>query len=161
MSHATKFLDTEWLRSWRGSGAPRARWIALGAAAVLAGSALSGCASEPKPTAQLVRASTLVSEAQRSNAQRYAGADLQRARDELSDARHAEADHKYHAARRLADRAAADADLASARAASQKARQSADEVRHSLDTLREQLQQSTAPSGDSGAGTGGTGQDQP
>lgn len=157
MSHATLFLEIERLRSRRGSHAQRARCIALGAAAVLAGSALSGCASQPKPTAQLVRATTLVSEAQRGDAQRYAAADLQRARDELSDARHAESEHKYPAARRLADRAAADAGLASARAASHKARQSADEVRRSLNTLRQQLQQSTAPSGD----TGGTGQDHP
>jgi hypothetical protein len=161
MAHATKFLDTQRLRLRPGSRALRARYVALGAAAVLAGSALSGCASQPKPTAQLVRATTLVSEAQRGGAERYAAADLQRARDELSDARNAESNHKYHDARRLADRAAADADLASARAASTKARKSAQEVRRSLDSLREQLQQSTAPAGDNGAGAGGSGQDQP
>ncbi|HEY7890551.1 MAG TPA: hypothetical protein VIC29_20185 [Steroidobacteraceae bacterium] len=42
---------------------PRMRAAALFAAAVLAASALVGCASGPKPTAQLVRASTQVARA--------------------------------------------------------------------------------------------------
>lgn len=127
-----------------------ARVAALSAAALLVASALGACASEPKPTAQLVRANTLVSQAEKDQAQRYAAADLQRARDELSSAKTAESDGKYDNARRLADRAAADADLASARAASGKAEQSADQVHRSLETLKQQLQsptQSTAPGG--------------
>ena len=139
---------------------PRMRVIALSAASLLAAAALGGCASQPKPTAQLVRASTLVSEAEKDEAQHYAAADLQRARDELSSAQTAESDGKYANAVRLADRAAADADLASARAASGKAAQSADQVRHSIDTLKEQLQQSPAPSGNAGPGASGPGQDQ-
>jgi hypothetical protein len=136
------------------------RVVALSAAAVLASVALGGCASQPKPTAQLVRASTLVSEAEKDEAQHYAAADLQRARDELSSAQTAESSGKYQNAVRLADRAAADADLASARAASGKAAQSADQVRHSIDTLKQQLQQTPAPSGNAGPGAGGPGQDQ-
>jgi hypothetical protein len=155
MSEAIMFLDTERGRGRRDLRARPVHPMALCAAGVLAALALGGCASQPKPTAQLVRASTLVSEAGRSDAQRYAAADLQRARDELSDARRAESRDKYRSARRLADRAAADADLASARAQSAKARQSADEVRHSLDTLRQQLQQSSAPSGEGGSGDAG------
>ena len=125
-----------------------------GVCAALATSALalSGCASGPKPSAELVRASTLVSEAEKNEAQRYAAADLQRARDELSQAQTADSDRKYDEARSLAEKAAADADLASARTASGRARQSADEVRHSLDTLRQQLQQNPAPSGNTGPG---------
>jgi len=130
------------------------------AAALLAASAPGGCASQPKPTAQLVRASTLVSEAEKNEAQHFAAADLQRARDELSGAQTAESDGKYANARRLADRAAADADLASARAASGKAQQSAEQVRHSLDTLKQQLQQNPTPSGTAGPGPG-PGQDRP
>ena len=139
---------------------PHTRVIALSAAALLAASALGGCASQPKPTAQLVRASTLVSEAEKDQAQHYAAADLQRARDELSGAQTAESDGKYDNALRLADRAAADADLATARAASGKAQQSAEQVRHSIDTLKQQLQQSPAPSGNAGPGAAGPGQDQ-
>jgi hypothetical protein len=158
MSQAAIVSET-FERSESGSP-PRTRLIALCAAALLSASALGGCASQPKPTAQLVRASTLVGEAEKEEAQRYAAADLQRARDELSSARTAESDGKYDNARRLADRAAVDADLASARAASGKAQQSADQVHHSIDTLKQQLQQAPAPSGDAGPGAGGPGQDQ-
>ncbi|MGH8269620.1 MAG: DUF4398 domain-containing protein [Steroidobacteraceae bacterium] len=138
--------------SGRGPGSPSIRLGALAAAALLGAAGLGACASQPKPTAQLVRASTLVGEAEKNEAQRYAAADLQRARDELSSAQTAESDGKYDNARGLADRAAADANLASARAASGKAGQSADQVRHSIDTLKQQLQQSPNPSGASGSG---------
>ena len=136
-----------------------ARLSTMTAAALLVAAGMAGCASQPKPTAQLVRASTLVSQAEKDGAQRFAAADLQRARDELSNAQTAESDGKYANARRLADRAAADADLASARASSGKSQQSAEQVRRSLDTLRQQLQQNPAPSGDSGSGPSGPGQD--
>ena len=142
-------------------GSPRMRVAALAAAALLAASALGGCASQPKPTAQLVRASTLVSEAEKDQAQRYAAADLQRARDELTAAQTAESDGRNDSSLRLAERAAADADLASARAASGKAQQSADQVRRSIDTLKQQLQQGPTPSGNTGPGATGPGQDRP
>lgn len=160
MPQATRLIEVP-PRSECGSRAHGARLLALSAAVLLTASTLTGCASDrPKPTAQLVRASTLIGNAQQSQAQRYAAADLQRARDELHDARKAEADHKYGDARRLADRAAADADLASARAERAKSRQSADQVRRSLDTLRQQLQQqSPTPSADSGSGTDNPRQD--
>lgn len=133
--------------SWR-----RSRALPLSAAALLVAAVLSACASEPKPTAQLVRARTLVSQAEKDQAQRYAAADLQRARDELSSAQTADSDGKYANARRLADRAAADADLASARASSGKAEQSVDEVHRSMDTLKQQLQQNPAPAPNTGPG---------
>ena len=146
-------------RSRHAPGSPRMRIAAL--AAALSGTVMLGaCASQPKPTAQLVRANTLVSEAEKNEAQRYAATDLQRARDELSSAQTAESDGKYDNALHLADRAAADANLASARAASGKAEQSAEQVRHSIDTLKQQLQQGPAPSGDSGPGASAPGPDQ-
>jgi hypothetical protein len=144
----------------RGSHAHRTRVAALCAVALLAASALGGCASQPKPTAQLVRANTLVGQAEKDEAQRYAAADLQRARDELSSAQTAQADGKYDNARAFADKAAVDADLASARASSGKAQQSAEQVHRSLDTLREQLQQNPAPSGNPDPGASGPGPDQ-
>lgn len=143
-------------RTGRASWAHTARGAAVCAAALFAASALGGCASQPKPTVQMVRASTLVSQAEKDQAQRYAAADLQRARDELSNARSAEAEGKNDAARSLADRAAVDADLASARASSAKAEQSSEQVHRSIDTLRQQLEQS--PESPQGAGPG---QDQP
>lgn len=130
---------------------PRAPIVALSALAVLTAATLMGCASEPKPTAELVRASTLVSEAEKSEAQHFAAADLQRARDELSNAQTAESAGNYDVARREAEKSAADADLAGARASSGKAQQSAEQVRRSLDTLKEQTQQNPS----------GSGQDQP
>lgn len=135
------------------------RGAVISVAALLAASALGGCASGPKPTAELVRASTLVGQAEKDRAQRYAAADLQRARDELTSAQTAESNGKYESARRLADRAAADADLASARAASGQAQESASQVRHSLETLRQQVQQGSTPSGETGPGASGPGQE--
>lgn len=159
MSEAAIFSE-RFGRPGRGSNARHMRIVALSAIALAAAAALGGCASQPKPTAQLVRANTLVSQAEKNEAQRYAAADLQRARDELSSAQTAESDGKYDNARRLADRAAADADLASARAASGKAEESAGQVRHSIDTLKQQLQQSPAPPANAGPGASGAGQDQ-
>lgn len=142
-------------------GARGARVAVLSLSAVLTAAALGACASQPKPTAQLVRAQTLIGQAEKDDAQRYAAADLQRARDELSEARTAAANGKYDGARSMADRAAVDADLASANAASVKAAQSADQVRSSLDTLRQQLQQGPAPAESAAPGAGGPVQDQP
>jgi hypothetical protein len=159
MSQAAIFIERS--EGQRRSHATRAGLAASSALAVLAAAVLSGCASEPKPTAQLVRASTLVSEAEKDQAQQYAAADLQRARDELSNAQTAESAGQNDSARRYAEKASADADLATARAASGKAQQSAEQVRHSLDTLREQTQQNPTPSGNPGPGASGPGQDQP
>jgi len=157
MSEAA-ILSERMNRTWRETPAP---WVCgAAAAALLAASGLGGCASQPRPTAQLVRARTLVSQAEKDEAQRYAAADLQRARDELSGAQTAAADHNYPSALRLADRASVDADLASARASSAKAEQSSEQVHRGLDTLRQQLEQSPAPSQGAGTGATGPGRDQ-
>ncbi|HTU61134.1 MAG TPA: DUF4398 domain-containing protein, partial [Polyangiales bacterium] len=109
-----------------------------------------------------MRASTLVDEAEKDEAQRYAAADLQRARDELSEAQTAESDHKYDRALQLAENASADANLASARASSGKAQQSAHQVHSSMKTLQQQLQPSpTTPAGESAPGASGPGPNQP
>ena len=157
MSEAATIIE----RRTRAGRPPRGRITTISAAGLLGALALSGCASNPppKPTAQLVRASTLITVAQNDQAQRYAAGDLQRAQDELSDAKAAEADRHYERARALAENAAADADLASARAASRKAHESSQQVQRSLDTLKEQLQQGPAPSGNNGQGASGPGQD--
>ena len=124
---------------------------------VLAASLAAGCASAPRPQAQMTRADTLVGEAERGQAQRYAAADLQRARDELGSAQRAQAAHHYRRARALAESAAADANLATARASDATAERAAAQVRDSLDTLRQQIRQNagSAPGADSdGSGTG-------
>ena len=105
----------------------------------IAGSALAaGCASEgPRPVEQLTRARTLIDAADRGgNAQRYAGADLQRAHDELANANSADSAGKFNEARAYAESAAADANLAAARGAAGDAQRAAHEVAQSNNSLR-------------------------
>ena len=93
-------------------------------------------------------ARTLVEQADKADAQRYAPADLQRAHDELSSAEKATAERRYVEARRYAEMAQVDADLASARASSGEAQHAAHEVQRSIDSLR---QESDRHANDSGA----------
>src|SRR5579872_2529807 len=91
--------------------------ILIATASLLCGLA-GGCATQgPQPTEEMTRARTLIEQADRSGAQRYAAADLQRAHDQLSNADKANTERKYDDARRYAQSAAVDADVASARAA--------------------------------------------
>lgn len=90
---------------------------------------LAACATEgPPPNEQLTRAHTLVEQADKAGAQRYAAADLQRAHDELTAADQAEAARHYNEARSDAESAAVDADLASARSSAGEAQRAAQEV---------------------------------
>jgi hypothetical protein len=108
-------------------------------AAVLLCGFAGGCATQgPQPTEEMTRARTLIEQADRSGAQRYAAADLQRAHDELSNADKATSEKKYDDARRYAETAAADADVASARASAGDAQRSAHEVVQSSETLRQE-----------------------
>jgi hypothetical protein len=93
----------------------------------------------------MTRARTLIEQADRSGAQRYAAADLQRAHDELSNADKANAERKYDDARRYAETAAADADVAAARAGAGAAQQAAEEVAQSNETLRQESARGTVP----------------
>ena len=103
-----------------------------------------GCATPgPQPTEEMTRARTLVEQADRAGAQRYAAADLQRAHDELSEADKANADRKYDDARRYAESAAADADVAAARSAAVAAQNSAQEIAKSNETLRQESARGT------------------
>ena len=99
----------------------------------------AGCASQgPIPNEQLTTARTLVQQADKADAQRYAPADLQRAHDELASAEQAVNNHKYDDARRYAEDAQVDADLASARASSGEAQRAAREVDRGIDSLRQE-----------------------
>jgi hypothetical protein len=98
-----------------------------------------GCATQgPQPTEEMTRARTLIEQADRTGAQRYAAADLQRAHDELSNADKATAEKKYDDARRYAESAAADADVAAARAAAGEAQHAAQEVAQGNETLQQE-----------------------
>ena len=105
-----------------------------------------GCATQPpQPSAEMVRARTMVEQADKSGAQRYAAADLQRAHDELADADRANADKKYLDARRYAESAAVDADLATARAGAGDAQHAAREIAQSNETLRQEVARGSVP----------------
>ncbi len=120
----------------------------LSALALVACGISAGCATQgPIPTEQLTRARTLVEQADKADAQRYAPADLQRAHDELSSADKAVSDHKYDDARRYAENAQVDADLASARASSGEAQHAAREVDRSIDSLRQESERHESDSG--------------
>jgi hypothetical protein len=112
------------------------RTLVLSATMVSAFGAL-GCASQgPKPTEEMTRARTVIEQADKGNAQRYAAADLQRAHDELRDAEKATDARKYDEARRYAEAAEVDADVAAARGNASEAQRAANELRKGNATLQ-------------------------
>lgn len=111
------------------------RKIVLSGTAILTFGAL-GCATQgAKPTEEMTRARTVIEQADRGNAQRYAAADLQRAHDELSSAEKASDARRYDEARRYAEAAEADADVAAARGSASEAEHAAREVNKGNATL--------------------------
>ena len=112
----------------------------LAVAAALCGS-VAGCAMQgPQPTEELTKARTLVQEAEKAQAQRYAAPDLQRARDELSSAELANAKGDYDVARGYAQSAAADADLANARASAGESLRAAHEAEQGNHVLQRETE---------------------
>ena len=99
-----------------------------------------GCASGPKPTDELTRANTVIQQADKTSAQRYAAADLQHAHDELNEAQRLVNEGKNDEARRVAQQAEVDADVAMARGNSGEAQRAAQEVNQGVNTLQEQTQ---------------------
>lgn len=126
------------------------------AAGVLLCLTAAGCASGPKPTDELTKAHTVLDQADKGNAQRYAAADLQRAHDELGAADRASADKKYKEARDLAERAEADADVAVARGNSGEAQKAAEEINQSNSTLRHESERNVNESSGAGVNQGVT-----
>jgi Domain of unknown function (DUF4398) len=107
----------------------------------------SGCASGPKPNDELTKAHSVVEQADKGNAQRYAAADLQRAHDELNSADRAADQKKYKEARDQAQRAEVDADVAVARGNSGAAQKSAEEVQQGVSSLKQETQHSANETG--------------
>jgi hypothetical protein len=107
--------------------------------ALAAVSLAGGCASaSQKPVEQLTQARTLIEQAERSDTQRLAAADLEQARGKLSRAEAAAEDGDQESALRLAREAAADAELAQAKASAAQAGNSQKELEQSLQALREE-----------------------
>jgi hypothetical protein len=111
--------------------------VMLPIAALLCG-LFGGCATQGNSSEELTRARTVVEQADRAGAQRYASADLQRAHDQLSNAEKANGEKKYDDARRYAESAEADADVASARASAGEAERAAHEIMQGSETLRQE-----------------------
>jgi DNA gyrase inhibitor GyrI len=117
----------------------RARTAAgLGSALVIA-----ACASTPPPTAQLQAAEQAISNAERTEAGRYAATELSEARTKLASANNAVQDKEMIAASQLADESRAAAQLASAKTASVKARAVNDEMKTSTGTLIDEMQRNS------------------
>lgn len=121
-------------------------WMLSGTALLLVGAL--GCATQgPKPSEEMTRARTVIEQADKGNAQRYAAADLQKAHDELHDAEKANDARNYDEARRDAESAEADADVATARGSAGDAQRAARELQKSNATLENEANRHTGQTG--------------
>ena len=101
-----------------------------------------GCATE-HPT-EITRARTLIEQAEKAGAQRYAAAELTQARDKLKQADDLANNGKADAARARANEAAADAELATQRASAGDAQRAANEVAKGTESLQRETDRNGA-----------------
>lgn len=114
--------------------------------AILTALLSGGCAGQPeRPVAEMSRAKALIEQAEQQHAQQYAGAELERARQKLSQADAAVERGDTEEAARLSLQAAVDAELAAAKARSAEAKKSADELDQSVESLRQEASRSQTP----------------
>lgn len=115
-------------------------YFRIQSAACAIGAALlfGGCASPPRPVEELARARATIEQAEQAGAQQFAGADLERARDQLRQADAADKKKDMEAARRMALQAASDAQLAAAKTRQAKAEQAEQEVAAGTQTLKQE-----------------------
>ncbi len=114
-------------------------------AVLIAAAFLAGCATQSeRPTQEMARAQTLIDQAEKAGAQRYAAVQLQQARQKLDLAKAADQKGRHDDAQQRATEAAADAELAVAMADSGEAQRAATEVQQSVETLREEAQRNSA-----------------
>jgi hypothetical protein len=114
--------------------------IAVGLTGVLM---LAACASTPPPTASLQAAQLAISNAERTDASRYAPGELSEARTKLASADTAVKEQRMIMAERFAEESRAEAELASAKTADVKAKAVNHEMTRSTDTLVEEMQRSS------------------
>ena len=113
-------------------------------AILFAAALLAGCATQSeRPTQEMTRAQTLIDQAEKAGAQRYAAAQLEQARAKLDEAKADDRKGRHDDARQRANEAAADAELAVALADSGEAQRAATEVQQSVETLRSEAQRSS------------------
>jgi hypothetical protein len=114
-------------------------------AVLIAAALLAGCATQSeRPTQEMARAQTLIDQAEKAGAQRYAAVQLDQARQKLDQAKAADQKGRHDDAHQRATEAVADAELAVAMADSGEAQRAAAEVQQSVDTLREEAQRNSA-----------------
>lgn len=114
-------------------------------AVLIAAALLAGCATQSeRPTQEMARAQTLIDQAEKAGAQRYAAVQLQQARQKLDLAKAADQKGRHDDAQQRATEAAADAELAVAMADSGEAQRAATEVQQSVETLRDEAQRNSA-----------------
>ncbi len=104
---------------------------------------LAACASGPVPNDKIAVAQAAVQRAERSGAPELAPVELANARDKLSRAQKAAADHQAQPAGLLAEQANVDAQLAEATANQQRAHKAATEFDASMQALRQESLRST------------------
>jgi hypothetical protein len=104
---------------------------------------IAACASTPAPTAQLQAAEQAISNADRTEAGRYAATEMGDARTKLASANTAVQEKRMVDAARLADQSLVEAQLASARTASVKAKAVNDEMKTSTGTLVDEMQRNS------------------
>ena len=122
---------------------PRTHAAAV-ATAVAAALMVAACASTPPaPTSQLQAAQLAISNAERTDAGRYAAGELGEARAKLASANAAVLEERMVAAAQLADQSRVEAELALARTAAAKAAAVNEETKRSTKTLIDEMQRNT------------------
>jgi len=100
---------------------------------------LAGCASVPRPDAQLARSDSAVKQAVELGARVHAPLILREAETKLNQARLAADNKENEKARRLAEQVEADAKLAQVTTLAAKTQRTVDELNQSIDVLRKEL----------------------
>jgi hypothetical protein len=106
---------------------------------------VAGCATTPIPNEKIAVAKSSVQRAEQAGAPELAPVEMATARDELSRAEKAAADHDAQPATQLAERANVDAQLAEATAQQNRAHKAAAEFDANLQALRQESLRSSQP----------------
>jgi|HubBroStandDraft_6_1064221.scaffolds.fasta_scaffold122390_1 hypothetical protein len=102
--------------------------------------ALAACATTPKSVPEVAAAHALISQAEQSDAQQYASADLESARNKVRQADQYARDNKPLLASRSAQEASVDAQVAMARTRAIKSEQALAQVNAGTRTLSDETQ---------------------
>jgi hypothetical protein len=123
------------------SGSSLCRRIVAAAGVVLASVLLVACmtSAAEAPTASLAAARDAIASAEQSDARRYAGAELDQARQKLDQAESAVSAERMGEAKRLAEQSLITAELAVARTASAKAAEINRQMGRGADALDEEM----------------------